>query len=130
MDPDHRTDDFDPIYAEIAVAIPNPKSAVYLTSQLGFRKLSKAKIPSAAEHIARYGIQAVWSQGLIALLRNEYTPEIGEGLIGFLRALQSRGEKLDASQRSQVLELVEREIFANATQANPDNVKRISIGAS
>src|SRR5262245_29317455 len=46
---------YDPIYADLALAIPDGKASKYLLGQVTAAKIPPDKLPAAAEHIARYG---------------------------------------------------------------------------
>lgn len=119
---------FDPIYTEMAVAIPSRKAAQYLVALLGADQLPQDRIATAAEHIARYGEADEVSNGLTRLRSLKYTPAIGDGLLGFLRALQSRGKQLEDEQKKQILEIVDRELIAPVPVKepfNPGDVKRL-----
>jgi putative heme-binding domain-containing protein len=127
-DVEARDKGFDPIYAEMAVAIPNRKAAQYLLSQLASKKLPQERIPVSVEHIARYGDAEEYNLGLTWLTILDYSPAIGDSLMGFLRALQSRGIKLDDSQKRQVLLVVDQELAQQLSDKEPfnsENVKRL-----
>ena len=127
-DPEAMSKGFDPIYAEIAVAIPSRKAAQYLLSQLTKKRLPQDRIPSAAEHIARYGEANEVNLAILTLTNPSYTPAMGDGLVGLLRALQSRGFKLSDNERLWILQLIDRELsvqFPEKDPFNTENVKRL-----
>jgi putative membrane-bound dehydrogenase-like protein len=122
---------FDPIYTEMAVAIPNRMSAQYLVALLAADKLPQDRIPAAAEHIARYGDIDELTGGIEWLTSVKYTPAIGDGLVGYLRALQTRGKQLDDKQRKWVLDAVDMELASlppsNESFHPNDEARLISI---
>jgi putative heme-binding domain-containing protein len=119
---------FDPIYTEMAVAIPNRMAAQYLVALLAADKLPQDRIPAASEHIGRYGTNDEWAVAISWLTDLDYTPAIGDGLLGFLRALQSRGKQLDGKQKQRVQDVVDRELvspFPGKEPIDQENMKRL-----
>jgi putative heme-binding domain-containing protein len=119
---------FDPIYTEMAVAIPKPIAAQYLAALLNANQVAQDRLAVVCEHIARNGSDLEWMRAVWWLTsRVDFTPDIASGLQGLLRALQSRGIKLDDTQRQQILEKIHRELgdrLIEKEQYTPETVKR------
>jgi putative heme-binding domain-containing protein len=111
-DRDARARGFNPIYAEIAVAIPNLQASQYLLSQLITGHVPEDRIPAAVEHIARHGEASEREDALVWLATTIHEPARGEALVRSLRAVQTRGKRLSDYQEQTVLKAVNNE-FAN-----------------
>ena len=84
---------FDPVYAEMAIAIPNQKATEYLGSQLLAGKIPSSRFVASAEHIARYGTYEDWSAAIAYFTPGNdeaYTPAHGEALLAISHGLQAR----------------------------------------
>jgi putative heme-binding domain-containing protein len=96
---------FDPLYAEIALAIPTEKAASYLLSQLDVERLPPERFTAAAEHVVRYGAERDWLSVFNDLANEGFrseNPLYGDGLAAAIKALQARGKKLNG-ETAQVL---------------------------
>ncbi|QJW95329.1 PVC-type heme-binding CxxCH protein [Frigoriglobus tundricola] len=94
--------DFDPSYAEIALAIPNGLAADYLLSQLDEKRIAEPRLVATAEHIARYGD---WYAAIADITRAKTgSPALlGDALLGAFRGVQARGARLDEFAAQRVL---------------------------
>ncbi len=89
---------FDPIYAEVALAIPSEKAAEYLLSQLVAKQLPPGRLAGMAEHVVRYGAPKHLPTVFDELAHRGYIdpdPASGDALMGGFKGLQARGKKLD-----------------------------------
>jgi putative heme-binding domain-containing protein len=119
---------FDPIYAEIALAVPNKRAAEYLLTQLAPSKLPAARLVAMAEHIARYGDEQEWLSALLNLIEADYKAPIGDAILGIFRAIQARGKSLEGKAVDWVLEAAEKQLRQKDPDAplGAENVQRLN----
>ncbi len=110
--PEETNKGIDPIYVEMAVAIPTRRAAQFLLTQLTANQVPQNRLPAALEHIGRYGEEKEIDNGIVLLTNRRYDHSIGDGLMGFLRGLQSRNIKLSVTQRPAVIGYISSSLFA------------------
>ncbi|MBA4062256.1 MAG: dehydrogenase [Isosphaera sp.] len=103
---------FDPIYAEVAVAIPSGRAAAYLLSQLAAKTLAPDRSPAAAEHAVRYGDGRTRVEIVLALTKPGRDPFQPEALLAALRGLSAAGDRLTGPLAMDALNAAEAEITA------------------
>ena len=101
--------EYDAAYADVALAIPNPKAAGYLLSQIATRRMPADKLPVAAEHVARYGSNADEEK----LFKSLPTANADAVLAAF-KGVQARGAKLGATATTYLLRTAEDAIVGDA----------------
>jgi putative heme-binding domain-containing protein len=85
--------DIDPIYAEIALAIPSERSAAFLWELGAVRRLPAGVSTSAVlEHIARHGEWTMVERVADNLTR--FPGSAPDPVLGFLRGVQTRGKRI------------------------------------
>ena len=105
--------EYDAVYADMALAIPNPKAAGYLLSQIGARKVPADKLPAAAEHAARY----VNSGDELKLFTSLAERANADAVLAAFKGVQARGAKLGAEATKRLLERAEVSIAGPASHA-------------
>ncbi|MBY0457856.1 MAG: c-type cytochrome, partial [Gemmataceae bacterium] len=90
-DPKAWPKDYDAIFPEIALAIPDGRAAAYLLAQIAAEKVPADKLSAASEHVARYGTAESDSTLLFQSLGR--SPNADPVLAGF-RGVQARGARL------------------------------------
>jgi putative heme-binding domain-containing protein len=122
----------DPLYAEVALGVPNEKAASYLLAQLRDKKIPHLRLVASAEHIARHGTDLEWRDTIAALTPSkvgEYNPVYSDAIMGVLRSLQARGKKIDASNAARwILDLAGTQLNREepVDPFNAANVQRIA----
>lgn len=81
----------DPIFVEMATAIPNARAAKYLLGRLKAKAVPADKVNASAEHVARYG--PAEDGQLYSWLSDVRNPD---ALAAVVRGVQARGTRMDA----------------------------------
>ncbi len=102
--------EYDAVYADMALAIPNPKAAEYLLSQISTRKIPENKLPVTAEHVARYGTVTTEAK-LFELLSSSQN---ADAVTTAFKGVQARGTKLSSETTRHLLQTAEAAIGADA----------------
>lgn len=120
----------DPIYADIALAIPEDRAAMYLFDQFLAESIPGDKLSSAAEHVARYGTSCN-EHHLFATLRGITADQNSEPFLAAFRGIQARGGKLSKNAAEYLLETAQRAAtrtdFASGS-ATPEQLKKVHWG--
>lgn len=105
--------DYDPLYADSALAIQKPEAAKYLLSQLRALKVPAAKRAAVAEHVARYGAQSDEPE----LFRAVSAAFDADAVLAAFRGVQARGTRLSAGATEHLLKSAERALATDARNA-------------
>jgi putative heme-binding domain-containing protein len=122
--------DYDPIYADMALAIPNQNATAYLLLQIQAKTITGDRLALAAEHVARYStdLQLVELLGWINVRRTDPDPVDPNALLGLFRGLQSAGKHLPSSTANAIIAQMDGELRKDVpadAALHPDNVNRL-----
>jgi len=105
--------EYDPLFADSALAIQKPEAAKYLLAQLRALKVPAAKRAAIAEHVARYGAPADEPE----LFRAVSAALDADVVLAAFRGVQARGARLSAGATEHLLKSAERAIETDARNA-------------
>jgi putative heme-binding domain-containing protein len=120
--------DYDPIYADMAIAIPNQNAAGYLLAQFKDEKITEDKLTAASEHIARYGNNSDAVQLFKWLPSYRVTPFNPDPILAAFKGMQTRGAKLNEVTTKDLLVAAQHTLTTADFPAggpNPDTVKKV-----
>jgi putative heme-binding domain-containing protein len=104
---------FDPLYAEIALGVPNGTAAEYLITQLQDKKIPQSRFVATAEHASRHGSENDRLELIgyfTTLPTREFTATDAEAILGIFRAMQAGGKTLRTSTSRELLVLAEEQL--------------------
>ncbi len=102
--------EYEAVYADMALAIPNQKASEYLLAHIGTQKVPASKLPASAEHVARYGTVTTEAK-LFELLSSSQN---ADAVLAAFKGVQARGTKLSPETTKHLLQTAETAIGADA----------------
>jgi putative heme-binding domain-containing protein len=123
--------DLDPIFAEVALGVPNEKAADFLLALLRDKKLPQERLIASVEHIVRHSNEYDWHNTIAAVTEldaAQFDAVGGEALLGVFRGVQARGKLLSGKSAEWVLNSCRKELTRNdpPDPFDAQNVRRLN----
>jgi putative heme-binding domain-containing protein len=109
----------DPVFIDMALAIPSQKAAAYLLAQITAGEIPEEKDPAVAEHVARYGDKVMRERLVSEISRMSGLNSYYDSLLGTFRGLSASGVRLSSDSAALVLRQLQAHISLYVDMEGP-----------